>query len=360
MKDIKISYFSGSIKDVTVLKPAVVAGSNRLNKKDWIVRLHDEEFESTPRFWASIFSRYLINRSIFRYFNHQEVFERIVSTRDDVLRFTSEKGETGKPRLLAIALNKDDQDATIRHDQLVNLMEDNGGSNLNYHNGVVSGKFSPVAGNYTYQIGGEDFRNSIRLEVPIDGYGKPQVYLELIRQICSNGAVGYGKAFRSEINTGREPYYALERTLETYDNDQGFAALQSRFDAAQKSWASVKETQKLHRVLCSTKNGLGHLKDFHKLTGDLPTLYGLTNLDVLPPKRQAVLPSKAKVYDLINFASEIATHKVEGNEEKRYQAFIGSLVSETYDLENSAEKVTEFKDFVTEGGKAAKKSKVSA
>ena len=39
-----------------------------------------------------------------------------------------------------------------------------------------------------------------------------------------------------------------------------------------------------------------------------PKLYGLANLDTLSPKRQRTLPVDCKVYDLLNFATEIATH----------------------------------------------------
>jgi len=80
-------------------------------------------------------------------------------------------------------------------------------------------------------------------------------------------------------------------------------------------------------------------------------LYGLANLDALSVKRQRVLPARCRVYDLLNFASEVATHHstTEGN--RSMQAFIGSVISDEYDMEGTAETVTDFADFlVADGG----------
>ncbi len=47
------------------------------------------------------------------------------------------------------------------------------------------------------------------------------------------------------------------------------------------------------------------------------------------------------MYDLINVASETAMHKAPVAESGRLQAFVGTLVSEEFDLDGAAEKVPE-------------------
>ena len=84
--------------------------------------------------------------------------------------------------------------------------------------------------------------------------------------------------------------------------------------------------------------------EVNRVAGDLHALYGVANLESLSSKRQRVLPAKCRVYDLINFASEVATHKAPASGRGRLQAYIGTLISDEYDLEGTAEKVPEFAD----------------
>jgi hypothetical protein len=70
----------------------------------------------------------------------------------------------------------------------------------------------------------------------------------------------------------------------------------------------------------------------------------LANLESLSVKRQRMLPARCRVYDLLNFASEIATHRASSESRPRLQAYIGTLVSDEFDLEGTAEKVPELKD----------------
>jgi hypothetical protein len=83
------------------------------------------------------------------------------------------------------------------------------------------------------------------------------------------------------------------------------------------------------------------------MTGDLSKIYGLANLDTLSIKRQRCLPAKAKVYDAINFASEIATHQATPQGSRRLNGYIGDLISGEYDLEGTADgPFAEFSDFL--------------
>jgi hypothetical protein len=81
------------------------------------------------------------------------------------------------------------------------------------------------------------------------------------------------------------------------------------------------------------------------MSGDLAQMYGLANLDSLTVKRQRTLPAACKVYELINFASETATHRANPAGARVLQAFLGELVSSEYDLEGTAEHFGDWQDF---------------
>jgi hypothetical protein len=187
------------------------------------------------------------------------------------------------------------------------------------------------------------------METPVDGYGNPRIYLSLLRLVCSNGMVGYAPTFRSEIRVGREVMYSIARALESYDNGEGYAALRQRFESAQTSWASVNEANKLYRALVKLRTAGSLtptvLNDFYQVTGNLNELYGLANLDALSVKRQRVLPARCRVYDLLNFTSELATHHADPWASRALQAHIGQLISDEYDMEGTAEKMRDFNDF---------------
>jgi hypothetical protein len=69
----------------------------------------------------------------------------------------------------------------------------------------------------------------------------------------------------------------------------------------------------------------------------LAETYGLANLEALSEKRRRILPAKCRIYDLLNFASEVATHHASSHANRRLQAYIGGLISDEYDLEGTAD-----------------------
>jgi hypothetical protein len=126
--------------------------------------------------------------------------------------------------------------------------------------------------------------------------------------------------------------------------------LRQRFDSAQRSWASIREAEELYRVLARLHFRRGRktdsiLGDYYNVTGRLQELYGLANLEALGSKRQRVLPAKCRVYDLLNFASEVGTHHATPAGNRLLQAYIGNLIADEYDLEGSGDSVSEFNDF---------------
>ena len=303
-----------------------------------------EPLEPSARFWSSLFHRFGISENIFRYFRHDEVFARVVQhSPDDRLRLCVERAG-GRNRLLGCSNPKR---PVLTYDQAGTLLgrhnSDEGGPV--YYNGLLTSTHTPRSGERGFDIGPDRFHNRFVVEAPVDGFGQPRIYLSLLREICSNGAVGYARSFRSDVRIGDDTAYTLERALGQFDHDEGFTALRQRFAAAQTSWASLHEAVLLHRTLARVGTGASeHHKRLDALCGDLHALYGLANLDSLSAKRQRILPARCRVYDLINFASEVATHQAPVAERGRLQAYIGTLVSDEYDLEGTAERVPEFKD----------------
>jgi hypothetical protein len=228
-------------------------------------------------------------------------------------------------------------------------MTEHGGDALQYHDGVVTARHTPRSGELPTDIGPDRFHNRFVSEVPIDGFGQPRIFLSMLRQVCANGMVGYSRSFRSDIRIGSDAHHTLARAFGQFDSDEGFAALRQRFEAAQRSWASVREVLTLRQTLARTRPRDWHdhtpfVNRLDELAGDLHGLYGVANLANLSVKRQRILPSRCRVYDLLNLASEIATHRADPLGGRNLQAFIGTLISDEYDLEGTAEKVPEFQD----------------
>jgi hypothetical protein len=352
----RFEYGQARVKDLAVTLKNV-QGKPAVDR----VLIDGEPFRPSARFWNSLQVRFGFTANIFRYFRHEEVFARISEVAsNDRLRWCAERRGDGPGTLLAVT---NPTAPVMRHDDLMGLLGKNGAEEVNYHNGVVRSRHTPRYG-APFDIAGDAFQNKYVIDTPIDGYGRPVVYLSLLRQICTNGAVAHTPVFRSELSLGRGEHgvgFALVRALDGFNNEEGYSALRQRFEAATRSWASVREATELYRTLVRLHHADGVAGDipavgtdgarepllhaFHRMTGDLTRLYGLANLDALSVKRQRTLPTRAKVYDLLNFASEIATHHAEPAAARGLHAFVGDLISTEYDLEGTADHFGDWKDF---------------
>jgi hypothetical protein len=356
-------YRTTRIKDLQVVTTKNQAGKTLVAS----VNLNDEPLVPTDRFWSSLHMRFGFTSNIFRYFSHAEVFTRISEVAgDDQIRLCIQRDESGPGQLLAVT---NPRQAVMQHQDLMALLGKYGGEEVKYSRGIVSSQHNP-RNTSTFQVAGDGFKNKFVLDTPIDGYGRPSVYLSLLRLLCANGAIGFSAAFRSELNVGKGDdgvFFALTRVLEGFNNEDGFAALRQRFESGARSWASVNETNKLYKLLARLHN-LGQVKKngtmkftgsdgasettgsplfkaFHSMTGDLAQVYGLANMDALSVKRQRTLPTACKVYELLNFASEVATHQANEVGARSVQAYIGDLISNEYDLEGTADHFSNWRDF---------------
>jgi hypothetical protein len=359
----RFEYGVARIKDLEVRTGVDRAGKTGVRE----VLLDGRPVRPSKRFWTSLHLRFGFTGNIFRYFSHREVFARISEVAaNDRVRWCLETRESGTPTLLAVT---NPAAALMPYDDLMGLLERYGAAAVRYSDGVVSSQHAPrLAG--TFEVAGDGFQNKFVLDTPIDGFGRPSVYLSLLRLVCSNGAVGYSPAFRSELSVGKGDdgvAFALTRVLDGFNNEDGYAALRQRFEAATRSWASVHEVNRLYRLLARLHggnevrgraavaaaggDGAAECEDaplfhaFHRMTGDLTRIYGLANLDALSVKRQRTLPAACRVYDLLNFASEVATHHATETGGRRLQAYLGDLISGEYDLEGTVEQFADWRDF---------------
>ena len=376
------------------------------------MEVEGRKLEPTQRFWTSLQSRFSFSNNIFKYFDHKEVFDRIsdVAPNDD-LRYVIEK-EGDRERLLAVT---NPRNVAIQRDDLLGLLKKHGintedtdqvwprlgGSidphgiriggvggpmrnddwqaqkpripELTYNEGIVRSVHTP-RNSSDFKIAGDDFSNKFVMDTPIDGFGKPSIYLMLLRQICANGSIGYSSVFRSEIALGKGESafdYALTRAIEGYNNEDGYNALRARFEAATKSWSSVAEINRLYKLLArlhhrkafkvrskyltdeksgsdgaALMEGSPIIKSFHAMVGDLQRTYGLANLDALSVKRQRTLPAGCRVYEMLNFVSETATHYAKPEGSTALQAFTGDMVASEYDLEGTLDKFGDWRELL--------------
>lgn len=395
----------------------------------------------TTRFWTSFFAKFGFGNSTFKWFDHAEVFARISERApSDKLRLCveaqSEMGN-GNERLLAISnpasvlvkhddllglLAKQDLDVSTvdygaklggqrrgnRHNQpripvgllpegvenrdLITSSAGDGGARsmdevplISYDTGVVRSIHTPRnVGDFG--VAGDVFSNRFVMDTPIDGYGKPSIYLMLLRLVCTNGAIGYSRMFRSDLSLGKGEdsfEYALTRAFEGYNNEDGFGALRQRYESAANSWCSINEVNKTYKALVrlhhkgearvnenfltaekssfrdeqgkevSILEGSPLIRSFHSLVGDLTQAYGLANLDALGAKRQRTLPAGCTVYELLNFVTEVATHHSTPAGARTMQALTGDFLSAEYDLEGTKDRFGDWKDFLITDAAAA-------
>lgn len=380
----KFDYAFSAVNDLHVeLVEDQTTGKERVG----CVRVHDEPLEPTPRFWVSLFARYGFNKAFFNYFSHAEVFNRISEVEpNDRMRVCIERGEdhNGNPtnRLMAVS---NPRRPVVVHDDLMAMLERYNGYQINYSNGIVESTHSPRTA-HRFEVLGDSFENKFIMSTPIDGYGSPNLYLSLLRAACTNGLVAYAKTFRSSLSLGKaadDVGPSLTRALDGFNHDEGYAALRSRIESAGNSWCSVYESQTLYKLLVKlhsdellnvndqqvpkgtniadllttkkdTKRRLGDadpvgspiLTAFHRMAGDTCEEYGLANLDALSAKRQRTLPVRCTVYDALNFATEAATHYASSAGARQLQAWVGTRISDEYDMEGTKKKFGDFSDFL--------------
>jgi hypothetical protein len=306
----------------------------------------------SSRFWSSFSSLLNLNRSVFDYFTHAEVFDRITKTKGQAVRVACQmNGDTGT--LLSCT---NPAKPILQLDEVRQLVEEFSGSGVNYNEGIVTASFEcPFPANF--QVVGDDFRTQFSLQMPVDGYGLPAAFLGLLRLVCTNGMVAMSPAFKTAFQLGKDNsslLSLLERAMTTFNNEEGFHALRTRVESASGSWASLNEAKKLRACLSQgcTNDGIDPKQRAEMLTrfdaacGDPLGIYGLSGHEELSARRARSIPVEATVYDLFNFASEAGTHHFNTlTARNRVNGWIGEALTQEYDLEGTVENFPDFKDY---------------
>jgi hypothetical protein len=348
--------------------------------------IDERKFHPTSRFWTSLCSTYSthgLSTKVFKLFNHAEVLQRLTDVLggDDKarVRYAFEDKGPAPGNILAVTLPTK---PVISYEQIGETLANYNAVKMEYGTGIVRSTHNP---NHMqdFKICGDGFAHQYVLETPIDGFGNPLIYLSLLRQVCSNGMIGYSRAFRSEISMGRGDnananlMFSMERALDSFSNEEGYSALRTRFESATTSWASIGECNRVYKVLdamakkklflvdategsklvdqmaarrnaviASYRNDEADavetsqsvvkvMRAYSSLTGDLCSIYGLTHLDALSRKKMQQLPAKCSMYDLLNYTTEVATHYCNEKNGRLLQAEVGNFVSNEFDLEGS-------------------------
>jgi hypothetical protein len=285
-------------------------------------------FTSTNRFRNSLLGLIGQSNSIFRLFSPETVFNRFQEVNGSKIVNVNYEKETGR----AISLTNGGKSVlnfdAIRNDVI-------GDAPVSYHDGVICAMLEP------YRTEGILVNNDahlprLSLHIPLDGYGGVQSFLAMLRQVCSNGMVAMSPAFKYsvKIGDGDNPITTLRRFKNSFYDEDGYADLRARLEAAGKTAASVSEFSRLLKLTTSSNFSLGLVQRIEKAVADTQTYYGLSALNTIDEKRARLTPSLLSIYDLINMTTELSTHVTDSPYmATRLQGLVGDLLSKQFDLE---------------------------
>lgn len=355
-----VDYKNINLKDVKI--ELAESTKNQKRKVNNLV-IEGEPTIYTDRFSTSLASLYGFSGNMYKFFDPAEIIDRIISRGyGDTVRVAMQENKDGSHTALGVVKPTK---SFIRSDDLLMEMMDQGidPSLISYHDGMVRSMHKPSRlGDSPFSVQGDAMVNRFVIDTPIDGFGLPSAYLSILRQTCSNGMIGYAKAFKSSIQLGNNPEVregeivsdaipTFRRFLESYNNEEGFAAIRQRLEAAGTSPASLDEFYSLYKTLTNasmaslhqgTVNDVGMYNSdvtgkLRDMAGDVLDIYGLVSLDGLAPKQRRKIPVKCTVLDLINFASEMSTHRASTEQGRKISAWVGGALSDVggYDLEGT-------------------------
>lgn len=357
--NLKVDYLYTNMSEMKVITKEVKGRNGIVRKEASEIEINGEPYRINQRFWDSIMSRFGFSSSMFKYFDYDEVFSRIVERRNtDSIRVCVESRGDRKTILAASS----PASPIVDYREAFDLFKDYDAESISYSDGIITTMHTPRISDNS-PINGDIFHNKFSITTPIDGYGTPNIYLALLRQVCSNGLIAMSTGFKTGVNFGKKDdgfRHQLIRVIEGFNSDEGYAAVRARIQSANESAASVREVNNLYKVMVKHitevtndkltenpditdfgvwKSGTNHkseiMKKYLALTGDIALMYGIANTDALSDKRQASLNAKCSVYDLINFATEVATHHVDTNKRRAFDGWVGTLITNEYDLEGT-------------------------
>lgn len=297
------------------------------------IGLDGEKFKLTPRFHKSLASELGVPYGVFGLFRPEEVMQRAAEVRPDLkLRVTLDR-RTGEA--LGVAERKG-VPLPVRY--VANtLRDDNRLREISYKDGVITARLAmdeawSVPNDSEYDI-------HVQCRIPVDGVGSPYMTLATLRHVCTNGAVAEAPIFRTKMEIKDNDGSHFARLLKSFSNPQGVELLQERMISAAETKASVGEFYALEtairKVVPTGHDQLALCDRLHEMANNPCVRYGVTELAKIGQKKRGLLPVDCSVSDLLNFASELATHHQDVvSDLKPLHAYTGTLLSRGYDLED--------------------------
>jgi len=295
--------------------------------------LYGEKFKLTPRFHKSLASELGIPYGVFDLFQPEEVMRRAAVVHPDLkLRVTLDRkrGEAlGVTERKGVPVPVKFVENTLRGDP--RLRE------FSYRDGVITATLA--LSDSWFVKNDSEYHAHVQCRVPVDGVGRPDMNLATWRQVCENGAIAEAPIFRTkmEIKDNNGSHFA--RLLKSFSNPEGIELLQERMTQAAETKASVGELYALEEVVRKVvpegHNQLVLCDRLHEMAANPCVRYGVTELGKIGQKKRPLLPVDCSVSDLLNFASELATHhKNITTDAKRLHAYVGTLLAKGFDLED--------------------------
>ncbi len=336
-----VAYVTRNLND---LKLDIVKVDGKIEKS---LVLDGQKFETTDRFWASVSSRFGLNQKVFKFFSGEEVLQRVMEVSLKEQKSVALRLVTDDKKVYGIS---DPAQKILSYEEVAEIF-DKRGIDWKFNNGQLQSLVTPEGGHQKIKLGADDHAHRFFISAPIDGYGNNTAALALLRLICENGMVAQTPAFTTILKTGKGDHkdmaYGLERALNSFANDDGFAVLEHRVEVAQKSSASLSEIARINNVVRkfeSDDHSKAVLKAIDAASGYALNRYGVTDLKELG-KKTKVLPADCTIYDLMNVLTEAGTHiRLDPLDKNRVNALVGELLSSEYDLEGTKSKFSEFKD----------------
>ena len=304
----------------------------------------DTTYSLGDRFYKTLAGELGIPYGVFGFFTPQEVMARAAEKQPDLsLRVTVDM-EQGQA--LGLTPNKG-LPMPIKFIENV-LHDDRRLQEVEYGNGVLSALLDlddpwEVPNDSTYHV-------RVRCRVPVDGVGMPDMSLATWRQVCANGAVAETSLFRTKMEIKDNSGEHFRRLLTSFSNPSGVEMLQNKMCVAAETKASVGEVVLLEgmirRSVANTRNQMLLRERLYGISGNPCVRYGVTDLSNIGLKKRALLPVGCSVADLLNFASELATHHASLlKPDATLQSFAGTVLSKGFDLEDLYPNATRTSDF---------------
>ena len=145
-------YGTSRIQDMVVRASSDPNGNKRVQS----IELSGRPVQPTKRFWKSLHLRFGFTENIFRYFSHDEVFERISRVApNDRIRWCIQKDENGDESLLGVS---NPTSPLIPYDEVTDLLRRYDAEEVKYANGMITSRHATRAGD-AFMIAGDDYRN---------------------------------------------------------------------------------------------------------------------------------------------------------------------------------------------------------